>query len=155
MGQLRGRFALVLQSSPAITDLIVATRTAAGLRRAVIDHSLKSISLGAERQGITSVERTACGDCSDTTSTIASTSRSVSPTPCFSRSGHDFRFCRPRPKVSLAPLDNFREAFTLRFVVVIPDRPFHVAGWSSPVAREAHNLEVVGSNPAPATFITL
>ena len=24
-------------------------------------------------------------------------------------------------------------------------------GWSSPVAREAHNLEVVGSNPAPAT----
>ena len=25
------------------------------------------------------------------------------------------------------------------------------AGWSSPVAREAHNLEVVGSNPAPAT----
>ena len=27
------------------------------------------------------------------------------------------------------------------------------AGWSSPVAREAHNLEVVGSNPAPATRI--
>ena len=27
------------------------------------------------------------------------------------------------------------------------------AGWSSPVAREAHNLEVVGSNPAPATCI--
>ena len=27
----------------------------------------------------------------------------------------------------------------------------HDAGWSSPVAREAHNLEVVGSNPAPAT----
>ena len=26
-----------------------------------------------------------------------------------------------------------------------------VAGWSSLVAREAHNLEVVGSNPAPAT----
>ena len=26
------------------------------------------------------------------------------------------------------------------------------AGWSSPVAREAHNLEVVGSNPAPATL---
>src|SRR5690242_2673438 len=28
---------------------------------------------------------------------------------------------------------------------------FNIAGWSSPVAREAHNLEVVGSNPAPAT----
>src|SRR5437763_6904683 len=27
------------------------------------------------------------------------------------------------------------------------------AGWSSPVAREAHNLEVVGSNPAPATDV--
>ncbi len=25
------------------------------------------------------------------------------------------------------------------------------AGWSSPVAREAHNLEVTGSNPVPAT----
>ena len=27
------------------------------------------------------------------------------------------------------------------------------AGWSSQVAREAHNLEVAGSNPVPATFI--
>ena len=27
----------------------------------------------------------------------------------------------------------------------------HIAGWSSPVARQAHNLKVVGSNPAPAT----
>ncbi len=26
------------------------------------------------------------------------------------------------------------------------------AGWSSPVAREAHNLEVTGSNPVPATL---
>ena len=29
-----------------------------------------------------------------------------------------------------------------------------VAGWSSPVARQAHNLKVVGSNPTPATKIT-
>jgi hypothetical protein len=29
--------------------------------------------------------------------------------------------------------------------------PFGIAGWSSPVARQAHNLKVVGSNPAPAT----
>ena len=28
----------------------------------------------------------------------------------------------------------------------------YIAGWSSPVAREAHNLEVSGSNPLPATF---
>ena len=26
-----------------------------------------------------------------------------------------------------------------------------VAGWSSPVARQAHNLKAAGSNPAPAT----
>ena len=25
-----------------------------------------------------------------------------------------------------------------------------VAGWSSPVARQAHNLKVLGSNPSPA-----
>ena len=28
---------------------------------------------------------------------------------------------------------------------------FGAAGWSSPVARQAHNLKVVGSNPTPAT----
>ena len=28
------------------------------------------------------------------------------------------------------------------------------AGWSSPVARQAHNLKVAGSNPAPATRST-
>ncbi len=28
------------------------------------------------------------------------------------------------------------------------------AGWSSPVARQAHNLKVVGSNPTPATNLT-
>ncbi len=30
---------------------------------------------------------------------------------------------------------------------------YHIAGWSSPVARQAHNLKVVGSNPTPATKI--
>ena len=29
--------------------------------------------------------------------------------------------------------------------------PFSSAGWSSLVARQAHNLKVVGSNPTPAT----
>ena len=28
-----------------------------------------------------------------------------------------------------------------------------IAGWSSPVARQAHNLKVVGSNPTPATNV--
>src|SRR6266436_856567 len=30
----------------------------------------------------------------------------------------------------------------------------HNAGWSSPVARQAHNLKVEGSNPSPATNLT-
>ncbi len=28
---------------------------------------------------------------------------------------------------------------------------FLIAGWSSPVARRAHNPKVTGSNPVPAT----
>src|SRR3954452_22822781 len=32
-----------------------------------------------------------------------------------------------------------------------PQATGHDAGWSSPVARQAHNLKVAGSNPAPAT----
>ena len=32
-----------------------------------------------------------------------------------------------------------------------PKRTSDTAGWSSPVARQAHNLKVVGSNPTPAT----
>ena len=30
-----------------------------------------------------------------------------------------------------------------------------IAGWSSPAARQAHNLKVVGSNPTPATKIMI
>ena len=30
---------------------------------------------------------------------------------------------------------------------------FHIAGWSSPVARRAHNPKVGGSNPPPATML--
>ena len=32
-----------------------------------------------------------------------------------------------------------------------PQGPAGDAGWSSPVARQAHNLKAAGSNPAPAT----
>ena len=35
----------------------------------------------------------------------------------------------------------------------LPEHPFD-AGWSSPVARQAHNLKVVGSNPTPAPKLT-
>ncbi len=34
----------------------------------------------------------------------------------------------------------------------VAQRRVHIAGWSSLVARRAHNPEVVGSNPAPATM---
>ena len=30
-----------------------------------------------------------------------------------------------------------------------------IAGWSSPVARQAHNLKVIGSNPIPATKLNI
>ena len=44
-----------------------------------------------------------------------------------------------RPKAAHSPLAN-------------PHSPNHSdAGWSSPVARQAHNLKAAGSNPAPAT----
>jgi hypothetical protein len=32
---------------------------------------------------------------------------------------------------------------------------FVIAGWSSPVARQAHNLKAVGSNPTPATNLEI
>src|SRR5580692_10617835 len=32
-----------------------------------------------------------------------------------------------------------------------PGETITSAGWSSPVARQAHNLKAAGSNPAPAT----
>jgi hypothetical protein len=35
-----------------------------------------------------------------------------------------------------------------------PSLHHFVAGWSSPVARQAHNLKVVGSNPAPAPKVS-
>ena len=35
--------------------------------------------------------------------------------------------------------------------VVVGTPEFNIAGWSSLVARRAHNPKVVGSNPAPAT----
>src|SRR5215203_607248 len=35
-----------------------------------------------------------------------------------------------------------------------PHTPSPTAGWSSPVARQAHNLKVRGSNPLPATTLS-
>ena len=43
-------------------------------------------------------------------------------------------------KKSLEPIANLKTIRPLSFV----------AGWSSLVARQAHNLKVLGSNPSPA-----
>src|SRR4051812_1526622 len=48
--------------------------------------------------------------------------------------------------VSLCGTENKRSFGLLRSSMKYGD-----AGWSSPVARQAHNLKVAGSNPAPAT----
>lgn len=37
------------------------------------------------------------------------------------------------------------------FDLTATDCYYQIAGWSSPVARWAHNPKVVGSNPTPAT----
>ncbi len=47
------------------------------------------------------------------------------------------------------PDSSERRLFCFRASVLL----FGDAGWSSPVARQAHNLKVAGSNPAPATTV--
>ena len=44
---------------------------------------------------------------------------------------------------------------TFRHSVFRQGAQWFIAGWSSPVARQAHNLKVIGSNPIPATKINL
>ena len=46
------------------------------------------------------------------------------------------------------------KAQTLLPLTILPPAHHHLpsAGWSSPVARQAHNLKAAGSNPAPATI---
>ena len=56
----------------------------------------------------------------------------------------------PRPSTPDPPASTFPGA-TLDAGRRNDTMTFQDAGWSSPVAREAHNLEVAGSNPVPAT----
>src|SRR5439155_7971563 len=44
-----------------------------------------------------------------------------------------------------------RRTNVFRFAQHLHRNYFQCAGWSSLVARQAHNLKVAGSNPAPAT----
>jgi hypothetical protein len=71
------------------------------------------------------------------------------------------RFTRPSDALSLvknSEADQFHKKFNLWHIIpelLLPSPPTQTtrldAGWSSPVARQAHNLKVVGSNPTPAT----
>ena len=61
-------------------------------------------------------------------------------------------------RCQVCKLHVFSSLFWPAFGLVGPrERPlsfqasFFDAGWSSPVARQAHNLKAAGSNPAPAT----
>ena len=63
---------------------------------------------------------------------------------------HDKIFSIPpvRARPFWSDTDKFAHASCARHIAEIVD-----AGWSSPVARQAHNLKVTGSNPVPATKI--
>ena len=75
------------------------------------------------------------------------------------------RRCRPQGSAHRAPVrgtpadPDYLISMRERIFARNPDRlccgrrpePEHGAGWSSLVARQAHNLKVVGSNPTPAT----
>jgi hypothetical protein len=60
---------------------------------------------------------------------------------------------RPKTRESRSP-PNLKSARTRRPPLRSPHATIPAAGWSSPVARQAHNLKVVGSNPTPATKIS-
>jgi hypothetical protein len=55
------------------------------------------------------------------------------------------------PRRRLIATDPARPRAPIRKPHPAPPRGRLSAGWSSPVARQAHNLKVVGSNPTPAT----
>ena len=62
------------------------------------------------------------------------------------------RFCCFRGKLS--PRQNTGSPERASWDRKIPEaKQTYDAGWSSPVARQAHNLKAAGSNPAPATKI--
>ena len=66
--------------------------------------------------------------------------------------GSLFRAGKPIHNVRYPIWPQRRHRSALRFAEPVTRQV--VAGWSSPVARQAHNLKVAGSNPAPATNIS-
>jgi hypothetical protein len=67
---------------------------------------------------------------------------------------------RPEPFTRFRPFQYMKNRYWRRNNILAQTAylaqisPYPVAGWSSPVARKAHNLEVARSNRAPATKIS-
>ena len=72
------------------------------------------------------------------------------PQGCFS-----FRHQPKREKARRSHIDRKADRQPAALARGTPKKDGIVAGWSSPVARQAHNLKVVGSNPTPATTVSL
>ncbi len=66
-----------------------------------------------------------------------------------------FESCRPSQIIEKGPLAQLVEHLTFNQGVGGSTPPWltNSAGWSSLVARQAHNLKVGGSNPPPATIV--
>ncbi len=77
-------------------------------------------------------------------------SRSLPGLPNATNKSSQITLLRPRPipkAASKAAFCSSKDYSTSKSIAVN-------AGWSSPVARQAHNLKAAGSNPAPATKCT-
>ena len=72
--------------------------------------------------------------------------RSIQPRSHADENTSDVRSAIHRPGRAETGLDSRRDERHARVISC-------AAGWSSSVARRAHNPEVVGSNPAPATDV--
>ena len=72
--------------------------------------------------------------------------------PARSRRGSHSYPARRRPGIS-NDINLLQKGLRLRHAAHT-SAPHLAAGWSSPVARQAHNLKVTGSNPVPASTFT-
>ena len=147
--RLIGLIAPIIHAHSAARRAVATSRPRRGRRHATDRSSL------ATRRVVEPVAHSA-------TKTLASVSfaglvalaRSLNPIPS-----------RTRPLNSSAPMVLCLKTWESRSSPGLPrTRPPHnaraqhaqstSAGWSSPVARQAHNLKAAGSNPAPATIST-
>jgi hypothetical protein len=76
------------------------------------------------------------------------TTGALRPSPLASRPPHN---PGPRQRRAPDPIKRGTPPGTAKYKNRQIQQQTHDAGWSSPVARQAHNLKAAGSNPAPAT----